>query len=349
MGATMLAWPAAAVPAECESPLVGARDGLGTTRSHDLKRLVWLFDVDGTLIRSYGAARESFSAALSAVLGVTDDLDGLAFAGRTDPLILADILKRHQRSLDAVQTERFWAVVRSGYEESLASGRGRVLPGVRPLLEAIAREPTWVPALLTGNNASMARLKLDHFGLADAFVYGAFGDDAPDRDSVARLAVGQARERWNVPAERCIVVGDTELDVQCARAAGARVISVATGVRTRGELEAAGPDLLVDDLSDTAALIQWARGVAAEDGPVRPAGRGSRRSGPSPAPAVRDSAATACRTPVSAPTRTRRERRPPSRPSRSVPGRRLVRSNEGCAPRRKTRRARGSSGTGRGR
>ena len=230
-----------------------------------MKRLVWLFDVDGTLIRSYGAAREAFSAALVAVLGVEDDLEGLAFAGRTDPLILADILQRHDRHLDPAGIARFWAVVHSGYEASLASGRGQVLPGVPALLGAIAREPAWVPALLTGNNAPMARLKLEHFGLADAFVYGAFGDDAPDRDAIARLAVEQAHQRWNVPAERCVVVGDTENDIQCARAAGARVIAVATGVRTRDQLEALGPDLMVDDLTDTTALVRWARGVAAGD------------------------------------------------------------------------------------
>ena len=43
-----------------------------------MKRLVWLFDVDGTLIRTYGAAREAFSAAISSQLGVEDDLDGIA-------------------------------------------------------------------------------------------------------------------------------------------------------------------------------------------------------------------------------------------------------------------------------
>ena len=230
-----------------------------------MTRLVWLFDVDGTLIRTYGAAREAFSAAIASLLGVEDDLEGIAFAGRTDPLILDDILRRHGRTLDSAGVARFWEVVQARMETTLISGRGQVLPGVLPLLAAIGREPTWVPALLTGNNAAMARIKLGYFGLTDAFVYGAFGDDAPDRDAMARLAVGQARERWNVPAERCLVVGDTENDIQCARAAGARVVAVASGVRSRDQLAERSPDLLVDDLSDTAALLQWARGVAAGD------------------------------------------------------------------------------------
>lgn len=226
-----------------------------------MKKLVWLFDVDGTLIRSYGAARKAFAEGARVVLGLEDDLESLSFAGRTDPLILRDILRRHGRELDEAGTARFWRVVRVLMEAELQTGRGRVLPGVLPLLDAIHREAAWVAGLLTGNNAAMARLKLDHFGLADAFAFGAFGDDAPDRDAMARRAVAEARARWSVPPERCIVVGDTEHDVQCARAAGARVVAVATGMCGRSELEARAPDLLLDDLSDTAALLAWARGV----------------------------------------------------------------------------------------
>ncbi len=229
-----------------------------------MRRLVWLFDVDGTLIRTYGAAREAFQEGVRVLLGVEDALGEVPFAGRTDPLILGDILRKHDRQLGEAETARFWHIVRTRMQAVLETGRGQVLPGVVPLLGAIAREPGWVPALLTGNTAAMARLKLGHFGLADAFVFGAFGDDAPDRDAMARIAVTRARERWGVPPGRCVVVGDTELDIRCARAAEAKVVAVATGVRTRAELEPHAPDLLLDDLADTGALLEWARRVSAD-------------------------------------------------------------------------------------
>jgi hypothetical protein len=44
-------------------------------------RLVWLFDVDGTLIRTFGTARQSFSTGIRAVLGIQDALEDLVFAG----------------------------------------------------------------------------------------------------------------------------------------------------------------------------------------------------------------------------------------------------------------------------
>jgi len=140
----------------------------------------------------------------------------------------------------------------------LAPGRGRVLPGVNQVLDAVDAEPCWVPALLTGNNAEMARIKLGHYRLAHRFRFGAYGDDASDRDALARVAVG----RSGVEPRRCIVVGDTELDIRCARAAGAWVVAVATGARTRDELAAHAPDLLLDDLSDPAPMFEFARGLA---------------------------------------------------------------------------------------
>lgn len=225
--------------------------------------LVWLFDVDGTLIRTHGS-REAFRAATRLLTGVDDSLEGVPFAGRTDPLILADIMKRHDKTLTAAETERFWQIARDVMEGLLGDGRGAVLPGVLPLLEAIGREPSWIPALLTGNTARMARLKLGHFGLADSFVFGAFGDEAPDRDALACRAVAEAGARWGVPPERCVVVGDTELDIGCARAAGARVVAVTTGTRTRADLTALEPDLLLDDLSNPGALLDWARRIAAD-------------------------------------------------------------------------------------
>jgi len=229
-------------------------------------RLAWLFDVDGTLLRTQGS-REAFREATRMLIGVDDPLESVAFAGRTDPLILGDILRRHGRTLSEAETARFWHIARTRMQVVLASGRGQVLPGVVALLETIAREPEWVPGLLTGNAAAMARVKLGAFGLDEAFVFGAFGDEAPDRDTLARQAVAEVAERWGVPPERCVVVGDTELDVQCARAAGAKAVAVATGARSRSDLEACGPDLLLDDLGDPGMLLDWARAVAADGNP----------------------------------------------------------------------------------
>ena len=225
-------------------------------------RLAWLFDVDGTLLLTEGAAREAFACAVRDHLGVADDLRDIGFAGRIEPLILADILRKHRRSLSPEEEARFWDLVFGHMRRLLRPGRGRTMPGVPALLDAIAAEPGWVSGLLTGNMTQMARIKLGHFGLADRFAFGGFGEMAADRDALARSLVRRLGRDYGVPPWRCIVVGDTEHDVACARAAGARVIAVATGGTSIATLARCEPDLLLEDLGDAAAVVAFGRGVA---------------------------------------------------------------------------------------
>jgi len=239
-------------------------------------RLAWLFDIDGTLLVTDGAARESFAAALRDFLGIEDDLRDIGFAGRVEPLILADILRKHRIQLEDGQEARFWNHVFDRMRTSFHPGRGRLLPGVVELLASLEQESDWVPGLLTGNMTQMARIKLERFGIAERFRFGAFGEEAPDRNALAVEAVRRVADRYGVPAERCVVVGDTEHDVACARAAGAKVIAVATGGTSRAELETFAPDLVLDDLTGTERLIEWAREIArSPDGSGAISGSGS--------------------------------------------------------------------------
>ncbi len=226
-------------------------------------RLAWLFDLDGTLLSTHGAALEAYREAVHEIFGGRDDLKDIAFAGRIDTQILADILAKYRTPAGDEIRAKFWDAVLRHMTESLHPGRGALLPGVPALLDAVDREPTWVPTLLTGNMAAMAMMKLRHYGIERRFTMGAFGDEAMNRDELARLAVQRIGERYGVPPERCIVLGDTVHDIACARAAGAHIAAVATGPNPREMLEALAPELLLADLTDTRELLEWARGIAA--------------------------------------------------------------------------------------
>jgi phosphoglycolate phosphatase-like HAD superfamily hydrolase len=52
------------------------------------------------------------------------------------------------------------------------------------------------------------------------------------------------------------IVGDTLMDIACARAVGARVVAVATGFSARDELEAAAPDYLLDSLEQLLPILR---------------------------------------------------------------------------------------------
>lgn len=228
----------------------------------DRARIVWLFDVDGTLLLTEGTGRLAIAAGLRERYGVEDDLARVPMAGRTDLLIVADALRLHGLAPVDAEHEALWRAIVAHMERLMDPPRGGLLPGVAELLDRVGREPGWVSALLTGNVAPMARIKLGAFGIHERFAFGAFGDEAPDRDALAVLAVRRAADRCGVPPARCVVVGDTEHDIACARAAGARAVAVATGGRTREVLAAHAPDLLLDDLTQADTLVDWARSLA---------------------------------------------------------------------------------------
>jgi phosphoglycolate phosphatase-like HAD superfamily hydrolase len=233
--------------------------------NHSHKTLAFLFDVDGTLLTTDGAARESFVHAVREVLGVEDDLREVAFAGRTEPLILGDILARHGRRFEDGEEARFWDTVFDRMRVALGPDRGWLLPGVSELLDAVAREPRWACGLLTGNMTEMVRIKLTRFGIDSRFAFGSFGEEAPDRNRLACLAVDRVRRRYGIPARRCLVIGDTPHDVACARAAGARAVAVATGTVPHERLVVLEPDLALENFSSPERLLDWARGIEADD------------------------------------------------------------------------------------
>ncbi len=102
---------------------------------------VVLFDIDGTLLTTGGAARQAFTRALSEAAGRPIDPDGYSFSGKTDPQIARDVLARHGiagEALEACVPEAVSLYVRHFAAMVPRLSSARLLPGVRPLLDALA-------------------------------------------------------------------------------------------------------------------------------------------------------------------------------------------------------------------
>lgn len=226
---------------------------------------VCLFDIDGTLIASGGAGKAALEAALAEEFGITQLIDKLQLSGRTDRAIIADLFRLHVIDDTPDNHTRLREAYLRHLPHCLATHAGRVLPGIAALLEHLAGRDDLAIGLLTGNVRAGARVKLGYFGLHHYFAFGGYGDRHLDRDDVAREALAEVRQQLNgsVRPERIWVVGDTPLDIRCARSIGARAVAVATGWHSLTELAEHQPDLLLADLSDPARLLaQW--GSAAE-------------------------------------------------------------------------------------
>jgi phosphoglycolate phosphatase-like HAD superfamily hydrolase len=217
-----------------------------------------LFDVDGTLVLTGGAGVRAFNRAFHATFGVEGGLAEVPFAGRTDRWIVTEALRRAGVAADEEALDRF----RRAYLVYLSEEIGRpgprkgVMPGVRELLDELAPDAEVHLALLTGNYAGGAEIKLAYFDLWRYFRCGAFADDAEARHELVPVALSRARTvgRCEVALEDVVVIGDTPLDVECARAAGVRSIAVATGGFDAEALRRCGADVVFEDLTDAEAF-----------------------------------------------------------------------------------------------
>jgi phosphoglycolate phosphatase len=216
-----------------------------------------LFDIDGTLINTGGAGRDALHTALAMEFAVSDP-HHVNLSGRTDRGICRELFDAHAIEHTLENWKRFQQAYLVGLQQHLTSRQGFVLPGVRELVAQLESTPRVALGLLTGNVREGARRKLAHYALADHFTFGGFGDSHHERDDVAReaLAAACAHCGANVCGDQVWVIGDTPLDIRCARAIGAKVVAVATGAHTVGELQSHAPDLAVEDLSNTAALME---------------------------------------------------------------------------------------------
>jgi phosphoglycolate phosphatase-like HAD superfamily hydrolase len=139
---------------------------------------------------------------------------------------------------------------------------GHVKPGVAELLRELRRENGFWLGLLTGNIEEGARIKLDRFGLNGFFSVGAYGSDSEDRNLLLPIAMQRLSRDHGVKANYadCVVIGDTPLDVECAKVHGALSLAVATGPYSMEVLKESGAEKTVPDLSDTRQILAWLNG-----------------------------------------------------------------------------------------
>lgn len=215
-----------------------------------------VFDVDGTLIRTHGAGVKAFERTFASEFGHPNATQGLNFAGRTDPSIVREVFQKCSIPATDANFRRFFEAYVFWLDYLLSKSEGEICVGVwnfLSVLRALPHPP--LVGLLTGNISLGAEIKLRHFQLWDLFTLGAFGDDHEDRNKLAGIARDRAVQKLGIPlnGSDIVVVGDTPLDIACARAIHAKTLAVGTGGFTVEELKPYGADWLVQDLNELSA------------------------------------------------------------------------------------------------
>jgi phosphoglycolate phosphatase-like HAD superfamily hydrolase len=161
------------------------------------------------------------------------------------------------------------------------AGEGlELLPGVLPLLQALAARGDVAVCLVTGNLEPIGWSKMDALGIRHLFStpnFGGFSTDYcnpdhveqswRDRAEFVRIAARKLQEQaassggggggGGSEIRARFHVGDAPMDVQAAVGAGAVAVGVCTGIYTRQELAEAAPEAVVlEDLCDLQAVMQ---------------------------------------------------------------------------------------------
>jgi phosphoglycolate phosphatase-like HAD superfamily hydrolase len=218
-----------------------------------------LFDIDGTLVGIDGAGGRSLNRALLELTGIPCGFRGINFAGKTDSQIIREGLNKLSLSDEKGLRQNLMDLYLAYLREELPRGKAHVKVGVERLLRALSGSEGVYLGLLTGNVETGARLKLNPFGLNQFFPTGAFGSDSEDRNLLLPIAVKrlQESESISVSYERCVVIGDTPRDVECAKVHGSSCVAVATGTYSLEELEKTEADFVIPDLSNTGLILDW--------------------------------------------------------------------------------------------
>ena len=191
--------------------------------------VLYLFDIDGTLLHANGSGRGAFDLVFAERHGVPDASEGIRYGGKTDPALVVEIFQaRLGRRPSTDELTEFLVAYIPILNTRLAQDGVQVLDGVVATLERLAATTDVLMGVATGNIRAGADAKLAAAKLERWFAFGGYGCDSHLRAELVARAIERARERTG-NVTQVVVVGDTIHDIAAARACDALVCAVATG------------------------------------------------------------------------------------------------------------------------
>lgn len=209
-----------------------------------------IFDWDGTLADSESLIVSSMQAAIRDLsLPPRDD----AAIGQLIGLGLAEGMQLLYPEIDTEELIRLLMSYRAKFV-----GQGHNEAPLFANVEAVLAELLQIGhqlAVATGKSRpGLDRSLRHHAVLKPLFVATRTADETANKPDP--LMLRELLEELGVPAERALMIGDTEYDAQMARAIGMPMLGVTCGVHEPGRILAAGAMGLVGSVSDLPAWLQ---------------------------------------------------------------------------------------------
>jgi HAD superfamily hydrolase (TIGR01509 family) len=197
----------------------------------------WFFDLDGTLMDTDDQAVETLARRMR-LIGSTASkrLARFVIMKSETPLNIAVTL------VDILGLDSFLFKLRKRLSRHQLKPTYRIIDGVKEMLEKLSIRATL--GVVSTRNHEDAVAFLEQHGLADMFSI------VVTQESTRRLKphpdpVIYAANKLDLPLEKCVMVGDTTVDIRSGRRAGAWAIAVLCGFGECSELQRAGAHLVL--------------------------------------------------------------------------------------------------------
>jgi len=203
-------------------------------------RLV-IFDLDGTLVNAYPAVSQS----------VNYTLNSLGFASRSHAEIKRSVGGGDRKLMVHFVGEKLAdqaiAIYRPHHAKALrAKGAVKLLPGALGILKFL-KSKGFKLAIASNRPNKFTRIILKELDVLKLFDVVLCADKAkrakPYPDMLWAIA-----KRLRIEHSEVLYVGDMTIDINCAHAAGVRVVAVATGSSSKKELKDLKPWQIIDKM-----------------------------------------------------------------------------------------------------
>lgn len=203
-----------------------------------------VFDLDGTLVDTYPDLIGTLSWLLEAEgLDPIDVDEAKSLIGHGMKPMVEKALKLKGRGRTAEEVEEVYARYVAVYETRLTR-ESRPFPGMIEALDRLAGEGM-VLAVCTNKIRRLAVKLLEELDMARRFAFISGADSYPVRKPDPGHLVMTVRDAGGDP-RRAVMVGDSDVDIRTAQAAGVPVVAYAGGY-TAVPLESLRPDVILDD------------------------------------------------------------------------------------------------------
>ena len=221
-----------------------------------MRDILFVWDIDGTLIHCGSCGREALNDTFRELFNVGNAFKHAKLGGKTDSVVLEEIFRQYN-----ISEEKKPLILETygiALKKSLDSYKNnRVLPGIKNILEFSKTNKNIYNTIATSNFEIGARIKLDVHGLNPYFLTGGFGDTAKEKWQSAIQAVKDTEKLYEIEFEKenIYIIGDTWYDIECAKKLGVKSIAVATGWVSYEDLKACDSDFLFKDLENYQSIL----------------------------------------------------------------------------------------------